>query len=77
MENIQRPMIETYELTLRHYGMVNGHRIQIEEPMTYQANACVGEAEYAHGYKNHLIDELFYRLRKEVLNGRDKHRDYS
>lgn len=66
MEEISRPMIETYELTLRHFVYSNGKRIEYEEPKVYQVSASDGIADSVSGYKNHLLDELFYRMRREV-----------
>ena len=62
MNNI---IVERYRLVLTHDLIVDGKAIKIEEPKTYQIINCDHNRK-VEGYTNHILDELFYRFRKEL-----------
>lgn len=64
-------IVEKYRLTLTHTIMVNGKSTNIEEPKVMEVLNADIDNRYVEGYKNRLLDELFNRLRKQVLEEGD------
>lgn len=64
-------IVEKYRLTLTHTIMVNGKSTNLEEPKVMEVINTEIDNRYVEGYKNHLLDELFNRLRKQVLEEGD------
>lgn len=56
-------IVEKYRLTLTHTIMVNGKSTNLEEPKVTEVINAEIDNRYVEGYKNHLLDELFNRLR--------------
>lgn len=59
-------VIEKYRLTLTHEMIVDGKTVKIDEPKVMELNNCDMNNTYVMGYKIHLLDELFYRFRKQL-----------
>lgn len=64
-------IVEKYRLTLTHTIMVDGKSTNIEEPKVMEVLNTDMDNRYVNGYKNRLLDELFNRLRKQVLEEGD------
>ena len=64
-------IVEKYRLTLTHTIMVDGKSTNIEEPKVMEILNADIDNRYVEGYKNRLLDELFNRLRKQVLEEGD------
>lgn len=58
-------IVERYRLVLTHDLIVDGKEIRVEEPKAYQLMNYEPDREVA-GYTNRILDELFYRFRKEL-----------
>lgn len=64
-------IVEKYRLTLTHTIMVDGKSTNLEEPKVMKVINADIDNRYVEGYKNRLLDELFNRLRKQVLEEGD------
>ena len=64
-------IVEKYRLTLTHTIMVDGKSTNIEEPKVMEVLNADIDNRYVEGYKNQLLDNLFNRLRKQVLEEGD------
>ena len=64
-------IVEKYRLTLTHTIMVDGKSTNLEEPKVMEVINADIDNRYVEGYKNRLLDELFNRLRKQVLEEGD------
>lgn len=62
MDNLN---VERYRLVLTHDLIVDGRVIRADERKTCQTIMCDTDRKVA-GYTNHILDELFYRFRKEL-----------
>lgn len=59
-------VVEKYRLTLTHEMIVDGKITKLEEPKVMEISNCDTSNSYVSSYKNHLLDELFYRFRKQL-----------
>ena len=67
-------VVERYRLVLTHDLIIDGKAIRVEEPKTYELMNCDPNRKVA-GYTNHILDELFYRFRKELQE--DNYHDHT
>jgi len=60
-------IVEKYRLTLTHTIESDGKILKVEEPKVMEVLNTNMEDRFVIGYKNYLINQLFDRLRQEVL----------
>lgn len=62
----QEMTVERYRLTLTHSMICDGKEVELEEPQVMEIHNCSININDVVGYKNYLLDELFYRFRDQL-----------
>lgn len=62
----QEMIVERYRLTLTHSMICDGKIVELEKPQVMEIHNCSIDINDVVGYKNHLLDELFYRFREQL-----------